>query len=191
MTWDEPRAVRPKEGSARSVRTFTFMKVGPRRSGFVVPFRGVVRQDRAMRADIDHVVLWVEDPLRAVAFYQEVVGLEPLRVAELKAGAAPFPSVRLSPTTVLDLAPTKMAPMLNGVARKAGLTNDAAGHPTNHVCLAMSREELVSLKTRLQGAGVDTSFTLKDSFGARGVAKEAFYFADPDGNVLEARTYEP
>jgi glyoxylase I family protein len=31
---------------------------------------------------------------------------------------------------------------------------------------------------------------MTQSFGARGFAPEAFYFADPDGNVLEARYYE-
>jgi catechol-2,3-dioxygenase len=28
------------------------------------------------------------------------------------------------------------------------------------------------------------------TYGARGWAPEAFYFADPDGNVIEARHYE-
>jgi catechol 2,3-dioxygenase-like lactoylglutathione lyase family enzyme len=143
-----------------------------------------------MQADIDHVVLWVDDPLRAVAFYAEVVGFEPVRLAEFEASKVPFPSVRLSPTALLDLAPRKMAALLNGIARKTGLTNDAAGHPTNHVCLTMAHDDFVALRARLQTAGVDTSFALKDSFGARGVARDAFYFADPDGNIIEARYYE-
>ena len=47
-----------------------------------------------MQADLDHVVLWVADPLRAVTFYTEVVGLTPLRVDEFRAGKAPFRATR-------------------------------------------------------------------------------------------------
>ena len=31
---------------------------------------------------------------------------------------------------------------------------------------------------------------LKHSYGAQGWAPQAYYFADPDGNVVEARYYE-
>ena len=31
---------------------------------------------------------------------------------------------------------------------------------------------------------------MKQSFGARGLAPQTFYFGDPDGNVLEARYYD-
>jgi hypothetical protein len=30
---------------------------------------------------------------------------------------------------------------------------------------------------------------MQQSFGARGLAPEAFYFKDPDNNVIEARYY--
>lgn len=46
-----------------------------------------------------------------------------------------------------------------------------------------------ALRARLDAAGIAVPVTMKDSFGARGHAPEAFYFADPDGNVLEARWY--
>ena len=73
------------------------------------------------------------------------------------------------------------------VATKAA---GSAGHPVNHVCLALSRTEFDELERRLQAEGVDTSARLNRSYGARGRAPHAFYFADPDGNVLEARYYE-
>jgi glyoxylase I family protein len=145
---------------------------------------------RSVQAEIDHVVLWVEDPLRAVAFYRDVVGFEALRVAEYEAKSVPFPSVRVSPRSVIDFAPRRMAAPVNGMARKAGLTNDAAGHCLNHLCLAMSRGDFDALRARLRAAGVDSSFTLTDAFGARGKAPDTFYFADPDGNVVEARYYD-
>ncbi|MBW8704211.1 hypothetical protein MBT84_31905 [Streptomyces sp. MBT84] len=31
---------------------------------------------------LDHVVLWVRDPVAAASFYEQAVGLEPLRLAE-------------------------------------------------------------------------------------------------------------
>lgn len=79
--------------------------------------------------------------------------------------------------------------MLNAVGRKHGLEVEAAGHPIHHLCFAMSHAEFDALRERLQTQGVDTSFGLNNSFGARGHAPHTFYFADPDGNVLEARYY--
>lgn len=143
-----------------------------------------------MRADLDHIVLWVSDPTASVEFYRAVVGLEPLRVAEFQAKSAPFPSVRLSERSVIDLAPRAMATPLNGMGRKVGLRTDAAGHPVHHVCIAVEHADFDALRERVKAAGVPT-FALKEAFGARGPAPEAFYFCDPDENVIEARWYEP
>ena len=63
-----------------------------------------------MHAKLDHVVFWSDDPLRAVAFYQEVVGLEPVRLEEFRAGQAPFPSLRVSPESVIDVMARVAAP---------------------------------------------------------------------------------
>lgn len=104
---------------------------------------------------LDHIVLWVEDPLRSVEFYTRVVGLAAERVVEFRENTAPFPSVRLDEHTLFDLMPLAMAPRLNALPGAAG----SAGN------------------------------RMRDSFGARGQAPEAFYFGDPDGNVLEARWY--
>lgn len=54
---------------------------------------------------LDHVVLWVRDPVASADFYEKAVGLESLRVTEFAAGTVSFPSVRLNEETVLDLAP--------------------------------------------------------------------------------------
>jgi extradiol dioxygenase family protein len=111
-------------------------------------------------------------------FYSRVVGLAPVRFDEFKTGEAPFPSVRVSEDSIIDLMPTQMA------------TDVSAGHPVNHVCLALSKPEWDALDRRLQAAGVDTGKRLRQSFGAQGWSPETYYFADPDGNVLEARYYE-
>ncbi|RFZ12591.1 Glyoxalase/Bleomycin resistance protein/Dioxygenase superfamily protein [Mycobacterium marinum] len=134
---------------------------------------------------LDHIVLWTTDPRAAVDFYTQVVGLAPVRVSEFEAGDAPFPSVRVSADSIIDLLPR------DSVADTETLTGGpgSAGHPVNHVCLAMTKAEYDALDQRLQAAGVDTSARLNRSYGARGWAPQGYYFADPDGNVVEARYY--
>jgi catechol 2,3-dioxygenase-like lactoylglutathione lyase family enzyme len=134
---------------------------------------------------LDHIVLWTRDPRVAMDFYARVVGLTPVRFAEFEAGEAPFPSVRVAESSIIDLLPREMATGTETMTRVEG----SAGNPVNHVCLAMSKAEYEALDRRLQAEGVDTGARLNQSFGARGWAPQAFYFADPDGNVLEARYY--
>jgi catechol 2,3-dioxygenase-like lactoylglutathione lyase family enzyme len=135
---------------------------------------------------LDHVVLWVKEPIAAADFYEKAVGLEPLRITEYAAGQAPFPSVRLNDETILDLMPLTTAERMTMVPGAA----DSAGHPVNHVCLALPADTFDELRTRLEERGVPVSDFSYDSFGARGVARRSFYFRDPDGNVFEARHYE-
>jgi len=138
-----------------------------------------------MRAALDHVVLWTDDPLRAVEFYERVVGLTPVRVDEFRAGQAPFPSVRVSADSIVDLMARVAAPVVDAMAG----ADASAGHPVNHLCLAMSEAEFAALRERLAARAVATSAVMEQSFGARGLAPKAFYFRDPDGNVIEARYY--
>ncbi|MGW4566642.1 VOC family protein [Streptomyces sp. NPDC004561] len=134
---------------------------------------------------LDHVVLWVADPVAAAGFYETAVGLEPLRVAEFAEGRVSFPSVRVNEETILDLAPHSLAermPSLPGAA-------DSAGHPVNHVCLSLPADAFDALRTRLAEHGVPMTDIGHDSYGARGPSTRNFYFRDPDGNVFEARHY--
>lgn len=126
-----------------------------------------------MDVSIDHVVLWVADPLRSVEFFGRVVGLPGERVEEFREGKVPFPSVRVSATAILDL-----------MADSSG-----SAHPVNHVCLAMGHDDFEALRGRLTDNGNKMS-GLTNSFGARGNSPETIYFEDPDGNVLEARFYD-
>ncbi|GGL83954.1 dioxygenase [Streptomyces fumigatiscleroticus] len=135
---------------------------------------------------LDHVVLWVRDPVAAAGFYEKAVGMEPLRVTEFAAGTASFPSVRLNDETIFDLAPLSMAERMRMVPGAA----DSAGHPVNHVCLSLPPDDFEALHGRLTEQGVPVSDFSYDSYGARGMAKRSFYFRDPDGNVFEARHYE-
>ncbi|WP_327356920.1 VOC family protein [Streptomyces sp. NBC_01304] len=135
---------------------------------------------------LDHVVLWVGDPLAAAEFYERSVGLTPLRVAEFADKEVAFPSVRLNEETIFDLAPREMAPRMNVVPG----ADAAAGHPVNHVCIALGAEEFDALHARLSDHGVPLSDLGHGAFGACGAARRSFYFRDPDGNIFEARHYD-
>lgn len=146
--------------------------------GRVAAHHGVMR--------LDHVVLWTKNPASAMDFYTRVVGLAPVRFEEFLAGEAPFPSVRVCEDAIIDLLPSEGAAGTEAMTKVEG----SAGHPVNHVCLAMTKDEYDALDRRLQAAGVDTGARLDHSFGARGWAPQGYYFPDPDGNVVEARYYE-
>ena len=134
---------------------------------------------------LDHVVLWVTDPVAAAGFYGRMLGLEPLRVAEFVAGEVPFPSVRVDEGTIIDLAPHTLAERMPALPGVTG----SAGHPVNHICLALSLDAFDALRARLAEHAVPMTDFGHDSFGARGKAPRNFYFRDPDGNVVEARHY--
>lgn len=136
--------------------------------------------------DLDHVVIWVDDPLKSVDFYVDVVGLEPVRAEEFRNGAAPFPSVRVAERSIIDLTPRHDAAAVNAMTK----TSATAGFPVNHLCIAMSKDEYEALSARLEAHGVDTSARRVVTYGARGNAPHAFYFRDPDNNVIEARYYD-
>jgi catechol 2,3-dioxygenase-like lactoylglutathione lyase family enzyme len=134
---------------------------------------------------IDHVVLWVEDPKRALEFYVGLIGLEAVRVQEFETGRAPFPSVRVNETTIIDLMGRAMLPLV----RKSTAGGESGGEPVNHVCLSMSPAAYESLKARLLERGITLTPGPSSSFGAQGVTPYSAYLRDPDGNVLEIRHY--
>ncbi|MEU8583914.1 VOC family protein [Streptomyces abikoensis] len=117
----------------------------------------------------DHLVLNVSDVERSLAFYTGPLGLEPVRADEWRAGEAPFPSVRVSPTTIIDL-----------VARERGESSNV-----DHICLVVDPVDW-------QEIAASGTFTVVDGpgprFGARGIA-ESIYVLDPDGNTIELRWY--
>ncbi|MEV0623192.1 VOC family protein [Nonomuraea sp. NPDC050404] len=139
-----------------------------------------------MRARFDHLVCWVSDQLRALEFYEQVVGLPGVRGEEFREGKASFPSVRVSDDSILDLMAYEAS---RGVDEGTGVKG-SAGHPVNHFCLSVDREEFGELQVRLKTHGVPITGNGTNSFGARGIAPEAIYFSDPDGNVIEVRYYE-
>ena len=134
---------------------------------------------------IDHVVLWVDDPKRALEFYVEVIGLEAVRAHDFENGKAPFPSVRVNDRTIIDLMGRALLPFV----RELTDGGDSGGEPVNHVCLSMGASAYDSLIARLAEHGIPLAPGGKVSFGAQGVTAYSAYVRDLDGNVLEIRHY--
>ncbi|MED7950624.1 MULTISPECIES: VOC family protein [unclassified Streptomyces] len=116
----------------------------------------------------DHLVLNVRDIERSLEFYGGLLGLAPVRVDEWRAGEAPFPSIRITPETIIDL-----------ISRPRGESN------VDHICLTVEPldwQEVIDAGT----------FTVLEGpvprYGARGTATSV-YVQDPDGNTVELRWY--
>ncbi|MBM3940876.1 MAG: VOC family virulence protein [SAR202 cluster bacterium] len=112
---------------------------------------------------MDHIVLRSPDIERSIAFYHGVLGLEPVRLDEWRAGKAPFPSVRVTAGTIIDLLPS------DGAA-------PADGQALDHFCLVVDGD-LYEAECAVQAAG-DVIGAKGNRFGARGRA-ESFYFVGP------------
>lgn len=146
-------------------------------AGLDEPTRGVAERARGDDAPMtttvrvtgfDHLVLNVRDVERALEFYCGRLGLEPVRVERWRAGEVPFPSVRVTPDTIIDL-----------VAKERGESN------VDHICLVVAPLDWPEV--------IDSgAFTVLEGpverFGARGVAT-SIYVRDPDGNTVELRWY--
>jgi len=117
---------------------------------------------------LDHLVFNVADLERSISFYCDELGLEPARVDEWRRGEAPFPSVRVDATTIIDLV---HAPR--------------AGENVNHICLVVAPSDFDVLKTSGRFTVVDGPAT---RWGAQGNAT-SLYVHDPDGNTVELRHY--
>ncbi len=122
-----------------------------------------------MRATgVDHLVLTVADVERTLGWYEEHLGLEPLRVDEWRKGDAPFPSLRVNESMIIDV-----------------IVGPRAGENVDHICLLVDTDDLDALAASGRFDVVGGPSRL---WGARGYG-QGLYVRDPDGNVLELRHY--
>ncbi len=123
----------------------------------------------------DHLVLRVADVKRSLAWYTDVLGLDGVRIDEWLQGQAPFPSLRISETAIIDLVPVAPGvPVATGPARNL-----------DHLCLVVERTDLDRLSAELDLRVVDGP---AERFGAQGMGR-SLYVLDPDDNVVELRHY--
>jgi catechol 2,3-dioxygenase-like lactoylglutathione lyase family enzyme len=117
---------------------------------------------------IDHYVLHVADAERSVAWYGEVLGLQPERLDEWRDQKVLFVSLRVDPTTIIDL-----------------LQTPRTGENVNHVAFVV---EDVDLDELAASGTVEVDSGPADLWGAQGQGR-GLYIRDPDGNLVELRTY--
>jgi catechol 2,3-dioxygenase-like lactoylglutathione lyase family enzyme len=120
--------------------------------------------------EFDHLVLKCADVETTLAWYLDVIGLAPVRVQEWRDGTAPFPSVRVNATTIIDL-----------IRRREG---EGDGR-LDHLCLVVEPTDLAALAASGVLDVVDGPAT---RYGAQGDGT-SLYVRDPDGAIVELRHY--
>lgn len=117
---------------------------------------------------MDHIVLVVADVEATVAWSRDELGLQPERLEQWRRGEVPFPSLRISLQTLIDV-----------------VGGERTGENVNHFAVVVEDVDLDEL------AGSDR-FTVvggpADLFGARGTGR-GIYIHDPAGNTVELRSY--
>ena len=123
--------------------------------------------DPALRVKgLDHVVLRVADIDRAIAFYEEVLGLHVERrlaeigLVQLRAGAA-----------MIDLVPRT--------------EDEDEGRNMDHYAVRIEEMDVPALQAHLKRHGIDPG-EVRRRYGAEGYGS-SIYITDPDGNTVELK----
>lgn len=127
--------------------------------------------------EIDHVVIRCKDVERQLEFYVGILGLEPYRVDEYRAGKVFFPSVRVNDGTIIDLFPRP-----DEEPRGDGPRN------LDHYCLTIAATDLSEVAACLRDQGVRVEGEPKKRSGARGDGY-SIYVRDFEENRVELRYY--
>ena len=127
--------------------------------------------------ELDHIVIRCKDVERQLKFYVDILGLEPYRMEEYRAGKVFFPSVRVNEGMIIDLFPKPdQEPVGDG--------------PRNldHYCLTIAPTDLAQVANSLKERGVIVEGDAKKRSGARGDGY-SIYVRDFEGNRVELRHY--
>jgi catechol 2,3-dioxygenase-like lactoylglutathione lyase family enzyme len=117
---------------------------------------------------VDHYVLTVPDVEKVVAWYRDELGLQPERLEEWRRGEVLFASLRITPTTLIDV-----------------FEGERAGVNVDHVALVVDDIDLDDLAA---SGRFEVDMGPTDLWGARGTGR-GLYIKDPAGNRVELRTY--
>ena len=126
---------------------------------------------KSLIQSLDHFVLTVADPQATIAFYRDVLGMEPVQFGEGRHALA-FGSQKIN----LHVAGAEFVPH--------------AGRPvpgSADFCL-LTDEPVEALATRFEAAGVAVFLGPVDKTGATGPLR-SIYIKDPDGNLVEIKAY--
>lgn len=125
--------------------------------------------------ELDHIVLVVDDPVASAGWYHDQLGLEVLRLDEYKNEEVPFPSLRLTPDTIIDLfgRGTRPAP-------------DSTHTELDHLCITIAPTDLAAVA---ESGDFDVLAGPVPRWGARGIGT-SLYVRDPDGHTVELRYYD-
>ncbi len=134
-----------------------------------------------MKYAMDHIVINAVDIDATLYFYTEILALPGERVEEFRANLVPFPSVRITEDTIIDLFPKKMWEKTN--------PDDVCRPNLNHFCLSTNKSDWVLLQKKLENNNIPVDDGPAERWGAHGTGT-SIYFRDPDGNVIEVRYYQ-
>jgi catechol 2,3-dioxygenase-like lactoylglutathione lyase family enzyme len=115
---------------------------------------------------LDHVVLRVADMDRAIAFYEQVLGLhverrlESIGLVQLRAGAA-----------MIDLVPRT--------------EDEDDGRNMDHFAVRIAEMDVAAISAHLHRHGIDPG-EVRRRYGAEGYGS-SIYVTDPDGNTVELK----
>ncbi|HEX9779339.1 MAG TPA: VOC family protein [Geopsychrobacteraceae bacterium] len=129
---------------------------------------------------LDHIVLNVVDIEKMLRFYTGILQLPGERLAAFEDGKVPFPSVRLTADTIIDLFPKPLWEKSN--------PEPVCRPNLNHFCLVTERPAWHELQTRLREHNVAIDAGPVERWGAHG-SGISIYFRDPEENVIEVRYY--
>ena len=118
--------------------------------------------------EFDHLVLRCRDIETTLAWYQQHLGLAPVRVDEWRDGKVLFPSLRINSHTIVDLLP--------------GDVNDGR---LDHICIVVEPLDFDALAASGRFEVLDGP---DQRYGARGNGT-SLYVRDPDGLTVELRYY--
>jgi catechol 2,3-dioxygenase-like lactoylglutathione lyase family enzyme len=137
--------------------------------------------------EMDHIALRSRDVEASLRFYHGILGLHVERLEDWRAGKVPFPSVRLSPDTLVDI-----------FQMPQGMADIPELRQLDHYCIVVEPTDLEQVKEQLEELGVEMApanpFNPSEvggpltRWGAHGNGL-SLYVYDPDRNIVELRYY--